>query len=80
MEASCIWMCNRHSAALFRFIITFVTVIGFRKQNVKLVFGGQGPLPMRFGSEGDTVSTGAARNGVRSASVLSYKLEFESEH
>ena len=28
------------------------------KQADQLVFGGQGPLPMRFGSEGDTVSTG----------------------
>ena len=28
------------------------------KQADQLVFGGQGPLPMRFGSEGDTFSTG----------------------
>ena len=30
----------------------------FGSCNEKLVFGGQGPRPMRYGSEGDTVSTG----------------------
>ena len=43
----------------------------------KLVFGGQGPQPMRFGSVGNPVSTGAARNEARQVSVLHDKLEFE---
>ena len=32
--------------------------MGSAYQCDKLEFGGQGPLPMRFGSEGGTVSTG----------------------
>ena len=47
------------------------------QQTGKLEFVGQGPQPMRYGSVGSPVSTGAARNGVRSASVLIYKLEFD---
>ena len=51
-------------------------VISLRMRNVKLVFGGQGPLPMRFGSVGSPVSTGAARNEARHTSVLNDKLVF----
>ena len=42
----------------------------------KLVFGGQGPLPMRFGSVGNPVSTGAARNLPVQSPVLNNKLVF----
>ena len=42
-----------------------------------MVFGGQGPRPMRFGSVGNPVSTGAAGNGAEQVSVLSDKLVFE---
>ena len=38
--------------------VNLYQMIGIKQQNDKFVFGGQGPRPMRFGSEADTVSTG----------------------
>ena len=40
------------------FFQTTIVTIGLKQQGHKLVFGGQGPRPMRFGSVGNSVSTG----------------------
>ena len=50
--------------------VNLYQMIGIKQKNDKFVFGGQGPQPMRFGSLGNSVSTGAARNGAEQVSVL----------